>query len=395
MSWWNEIRIRWRSCYISQCCLFYSCILLALYNLTRLGTSKSNFNCLYNPLTTIHLPYGLTLTSPASEKGPLLTARGETGYYKLHTQGPLHSSGMGAQQLISALTFIPQISLHKGAVFKCQVAYAGKDKIVQERVSERFTILCKDFFYSVLKLFIFVYFHICSVCLSYSTASPEVSEIQLAETENDPGKNNRLFISMLSNILKCFYPGLMPQPCHPVLPDVIRMTVGASHFHPDVITFRWFCQGGELSPVASQASSSPRPNSEGFFSAFSQCKLPRSELEKGVAKVWVSVHHIALKQPVTRETRGVNEKHPPPPPPKKKPLYVPNNVPKTSNNNEPVQLIQASSKGRKCPTLSAAPTLWIRVWIWDVRLPISTPQTSQSLGWSSGMEKRMIEKRRW
>lgn len=86
--------------------------------------------------------------------------------------------------------------------------------------------------------------------------------------------------------------------------DLISMTVRATYFHPDVITFRWFCQGGELSPVASQASSSPRPDSEGFFSAYSQCKLLRSELEKGSTKVWVSVHHIALKQPITRETRG-------------------------------------------------------------------------------------------
>ncbi|XP_042363890.1 uncharacterized protein si:ch211-180a12.2 isoform X2 [Plectropomus leopardus] len=179
-----------------------------------------------------------------SEKGPLLSSRGDMGYYKLHTQGPLHSSGSGIQQLISSLTFIPQISVHKGAVFKCQVSYMGKDKIAVERVSEKFTIL----------------------------SAPEVSEIQLAETPSDS--------------------------------DVISMTVRASHFHPDVITFRWFCQGSELSPVASQASSSPRPNSEGFFSAFSQCKLPRSELEKGGTKVWVSVHHIALKQPVTRETRG-------------------------------------------------------------------------------------------
>nr|XP_033467994.1 uncharacterized protein si:ch211-180a12.2 [Epinephelus lanceolatus] len=179
-----------------------------------------------------------------SEKGPLLSSRGQMGYYKLHTQGPLHSSGSGIQQLTSSLTFIPQISTHKGAVFKCQVSYVGKDKIVVERVSEKFTIL----------------------------SAPEVSEIQLAETPSDS--------------------------------DVISMTVRASHFHPDVITFRWFCQGSELSPVASQASSSPRPNSEGFFSAFSQCKLPRSELEKGGTKVWVSVHHIALKQPVTRETRG-------------------------------------------------------------------------------------------
>nr|XP_061807652.1 uncharacterized protein LOC133598882 [Nerophis lumbriciformis] len=183
-----------------------------------------------------------SLTAP--EKGPLLPSRGEMGYYKLHSQGPLHSTGSGVQQLIASLTFIPQISIHKGAVFKCQVSYAGKDKIVMERSSERFTVL----------------------------SAPEVSEIQLAETPNDP--------------------------------EVISMTVRASHFHPDVITFRWFCQGGELSPVASQASTSPRPNSEGFFTASSQCKLPRTELEQGGTKVWVSVHHIALKQPVTRETRG-------------------------------------------------------------------------------------------
>ncbi|XP_011486356.1 uncharacterized protein LOC101156204 isoform X2 [Oryzias latipes] len=180
----------------------------------------------------------------ASEKGPLLTSRGKMGYYKLHTQGPLHSSRSGTQQLISALTFIPQISLHKGAVFKCQVSYIGKDKIVQERVSEKFTIL----------------------------SPPEVSEIQLTETQNDS--------------------------------DVISMKVSASHFHPDVITFRWFCQGGELSPVASEASSSPRPNAEGLFSAYSQCKLPRGELEKGATKVWVKVHHIALKHPIARESRG-------------------------------------------------------------------------------------------
>ncbi|XP_034049124.1 uncharacterized protein si:ch211-180a12.2 isoform X2 [Thalassophryne amazonica] len=191
------------------------------------GSSSCNFNCLYNTLTTIHLPYGLTLTSPVSEKGRLLSSRGEMGYYKLHTRGPLHSSASGTQQLISSVTFIPQISVHKGAVFKCQVSYAGKDKIVVEKVSEKFTIL-----------------------------------------------------------------------------DIISLTVRACRFHPDIITFRWFCEGSDLCPVASKASSSPQPDAEGFFSASSQCKLPHSELERGGTKVWVSVHHMALKQPITRETRG-------------------------------------------------------------------------------------------
>ncbi|KAJ3607464.1 hypothetical protein NHX12_024515 [Muraenolepis orangiensis] len=177
-----------------------------------------------------------------SEKGPLLPHRGQMGYYKLHNQGPLHSTG-NRQQLVSSLTFVPQISVHKGAVFKCQVSYIGKDKVVVERVSERFTVL----------------------------ASPEVSEIQLAEATQDS--------------------------------EVITMTVHASHFHPDVITFRWFCEGSELSPVASQASSSPRPDPKGFFTASSQCRLPRTELERGNTKVWVSVHHVALKNPVTRFIR--------------------------------------------------------------------------------------------
>lgn len=127
-------------------------MLLTINNLTYTETPKANFNCLYNPLTTIHLPYGLTLTSPVSEKGRLLPSRGELGYYKLHTQGPLHSSGSGTQQLISALTFIPQISIHKGAVFKCQVSYVGKDKIVEEKVSEKFTILCKKRHFNSLSL---------------------------------------------------------------------------------------------------------------------------------------------------------------------------------------------------------------------------------------------------
>lgn len=83
------------------------------------------------------------------------------------------------------------------------------------------------------------------------------------------------------------------------------MVAQASHFHPDVITFRWFCEGGELSPVSvPPALAAPRPDAEGFFSAMSQCRLPKAELERGETRVWVTVHHMALKQPITRETRG-------------------------------------------------------------------------------------------
>ncbi|XP_039513601.1 tyrosine-protein phosphatase non-receptor type substrate 1 isoform X4 [Pimephales promelas] len=107
-------------------------------------------------------------------------------------------------------------------------------------------------------------------------APPEVSEIQFSEA-NDEG--------------------------------VVTMIAQASHFHPDVITFRWFCEGGELSPVSvPPALAAPRPDVEGFFSAMSQCRLPKAELERGEARVWVTVHHVALKQPITRETRGFIKK---------------------------------------------------------------------------------------
>ncbi|XP_056102006.1 tyrosine-protein phosphatase non-receptor type substrate 1 isoform X4 [Rhinichthys klamathensis goyatoka] len=107
-------------------------------------------------------------------------------------------------------------------------------------------------------------------------APPEVSEIQFSEP-NDEG--------------------------------VVTMIAQASHFHPDVITFRWFCEGGELSPVSvPPALAAPRPDAEGFFSAMSQCRLPKAELERGEARVWVTVHHMALKQPITRETRGFIKK---------------------------------------------------------------------------------------
>ncbi|KAL0984515.1 hypothetical protein UPYG_G00142470 [Umbra pygmaea] len=212
---------------------------------SRLSSKTFKTNYVRNQLSAILLPHGLTINSPVYEKGPLLPSGDNMGYYKLHTQGPLHSTGDGSQQrLLSSLSFIPQISIHKGAVFKCQVSYVGKDKVVVEKVSERFTIL----------------------------APPEVSEIQLEDAVADS--------------------------------DVVTLTTQAFRFHPDIITFRWFCQGGELSPVGSQALSTPRPDAQGFFSAMSQCKLPRAELERGSTKVWVSVHHIALKQPITRETRG-------------------------------------------------------------------------------------------
>ncbi|MCI4384027.1 hypothetical protein PGIGA_G00033530 [Pangasianodon gigas] len=185
--------------------------------------------------------------SALSEKAPLLASTAR-GYYKLHTRKPVHSTGP-TKQLLSSFTFIPNLSVHKGAVFKCQISYKGKDKIVMERVSEKFTVL----------------------------SPPEVSEIHLSEPNEETG--------------------------------IVIMTVEASHFHPDVITFRWFCEGGELCPVAvPSALAAPRPNAQGFFSARSQCRLPKTELETGGTAVWVTVHHMSLKQPITRKTRGFIKK---------------------------------------------------------------------------------------
>ncbi|XP_062858873.1 uncharacterized protein si:ch211-180a12.2 isoform X2 [Trichomycterus rosablanca] len=185
----------------------------------------------------------MSSTSLSSEKGPLL-ASSAPGYYKLHSRQPLYSTGP-IKHFLSSFTFIPILPVHKGAVFKCQISYKGKEKILMERVSEKLTVL----------------------------SPPEVSEIQLSEPNKETG--------------------------------IVTMTIAASHFHPDVITFRWFCEGGELCPVAiPPALASPRPDAHGFFSAKSQCRLSQNELLRGETSVWVTVHHRALKQPITRKTRG-------------------------------------------------------------------------------------------
>ncbi|XP_016368830.1 uncharacterized protein LOC107708966 [Sinocyclocheilus rhinocerous] len=202
----------------------------------------------YGPFCSAAYTPRTSRVSVVSEKSSLLPSTA-SGYYKLHTQMSPRSSSSSLKQLFFSVTFIPNLSIHKGAIFKCHISYKGKDKIVAERVSDKFTIL----------------------------APPEVSEIQFSEANEEGG--------------------------------VVTMTAQASHFHPDIITFRWFCEGGELSPVSfPQALAAPRPDAEGFFSAMSQCRLPTAELERGETRVWVAVHHTALKQPITCETRGFMKK---------------------------------------------------------------------------------------
>ncbi|XP_072522721.1 uncharacterized protein [Salminus brasiliensis] len=213
-----------------------------LNDIPIVDTSYSGEKTLSPAYSTGHTPR-ISRVSLVSEKASLLPATAP-GYYKLHTRQPLHSTGP-TKQLLSSFTFIPNLSVHKGAVFKCQISYKGKDKIVMEKVSDKFTVL----------------------------AMPEVSEIQLSEPNEETG--------------------------------IVTLTVAASRFHPDIITFRWFCEGGELCPVAAPPGlASPRPDSQGFFSAMSQCRLPKAELDRGGTTVWVTVHHLSLKQPITRKTRG-------------------------------------------------------------------------------------------
>ncbi|XP_072568792.1 uncharacterized protein [Paramormyrops kingsleyae] len=189
--------------------------------------------------------FSYLLCLPENEKNLLLPPNGKFGYYKLHTQYPIPSGNSRTMQLFSSVTFIPDIAVHKGGIFKCQISYKGKDQVVAEKVSDKLMLL----------------------------AAPEVSEIKFSEPADDRG--------------------------------VVTLTVEASRFHPALITFRWFCQGGELSPIAPPPSlATPRPSIQGFFSAVSQCKLPLEELEKGQTKVWVTVHHMAMKGPIIRQTPG-------------------------------------------------------------------------------------------
>ncbi|KTF90203.1 hypothetical protein cypCar_00038277 [Cyprinus carpio] len=129
--------------------------------------------------------------SLVSEKSSLLPSAAASGYYKLHTQMLPCLFSCSMKQLFSSVTFITNLSIHKGAVFKCHISYKGKDKLVAKRVSDKFTIQ-----------------------------------------------------------------------------GVVTMMAQASGFHPDITTFRWFCEGSELSPVSvPQVLAAPRPDAAGFFSS--------------------------------------------------------------------------------------------------------------------------------
>ncbi|XP_069043942.1 uncharacterized protein [Lepisosteus oculatus] len=191
----------------------------------------------------------LPLSARESE-APLLPPACAPGYYRVKTQRPLLSSRRKEKQLLSHLSFLPDLRLHRGALFKCQVSYRGKESVMEERVSDRITLL----------------------------AAPCVSDIRVA-----PDSGGTLAAGGQ--------------------PGAVQLEVVATRFHPGLLTVRWFCEGGELSPA--ESSSEPQPDPDGFFQAVSQCRVPLSELNRPGFRVWVTVHHMALRDPITRESRGL------------------------------------------------------------------------------------------
>ncbi len=94
----------------------------------------------YGPFCSAAYAPRSSRVSVVSEKSSLLPTAAASIYYKLHTQMSSRSSSSDVKQLFSSVTFIPNLSIHKGAIFKCHISYKGKDKIVAERVSDKFTI---------------------------------------------------------------------------------------------------------------------------------------------------------------------------------------------------------------------------------------------------------------
>ncbi|KAL4617818.1 hypothetical protein GN956_G20438 [Arapaima gigas] len=206
-----------------------------------------------SPLTGTHSTHGghFLLCPSVTERSPLVPQSRHAGYYKIHKQRLLSSGSSTTQLLLSSFTFIPDVTLHKGAVFKCQVSYRGKDKVVAERVSDKLTLLGEEEIFFIIRV------------------------IVLPKTPTGH----------------------------------VTLTAHGSSFYPAAITFRWFCDEGELIPVVPRPLlSTPQPDARGLFSVSSQCKVPQAELEKGATKVWITVHHMALKMPTVREIRGFTKK---------------------------------------------------------------------------------------
>uniref|UniRef100_A0A3B3RBZ7 Si:ch211-180a12.2 n=1 Tax=Paramormyrops kingsleyae TaxID=1676925 RepID=A0A3B3RBZ7_9TELE len=96
-----------------------------------------------------------------NEKNLLLPPNGKFGYYKLHTQYPIPSGNSRTMQLFSSVTFIPDIAVHKGGIFKCQISYKGKDQVVAEKVSDKLMLLGKKNMFCAYNITVSVKFYLC------------------------------------------------------------------------------------------------------------------------------------------------------------------------------------------------------------------------------------------
>ncbi|MGH0165534.1 UNVERIFIED_CONTAM: hypothetical protein FKN15_078209, partial [Acipenser sinensis] len=93
-------------------------------------------------------PLSLPLPSPSQDHQltPLLTTAPPRATkprgYKIKTQGPFQVKSGKESVLYSHLSFVPNLTDHKGAVFRCQVSYWGKEKVI-EKSSGRLLLLGK------------------------------------------------------------------------------------------------------------------------------------------------------------------------------------------------------------------------------------------------------------
>ncbi|XP_058868271.1 uncharacterized protein si:ch211-180a12.2 isoform X3 [Acipenser ruthenus] len=160
--------------------------------------------------------------------------------YKIKTQGPFQVKSGKESVLFSHLSFVPNLTDHKGAVFRCQVSYWGKEKVI-EKSSGRLLLL----------------------------AEPTVSEIR--------------DLSAVSN------------------PEIL-LSVEARHFHPKNIVFRWSCgEQDDLIPAPASTEVSPSQEDEGYYNAGSVCRIQRGRLGDPGFRVRVIIDHLSLKEPMRRE----------------------------------------------------------------------------------------------
>ncbi|XP_041094658.1 uncharacterized protein si:ch211-180a12.2 [Polyodon spathula] len=164
--------------------------------------------------------------------------------YKIKTRGPFQVKSGKESVVFSHISFVPNLTDHKGAVFSCQVSHWGKEKLI-EKNSGKLLLL----------------------------AEPTVSEIR--------------DLSAVSN------------------PEIL-LSVEARHFHPKNIVFRWSCgEQDDLIPASASTEVSPSQEDEGYYNAGSVLRIQRGRLGDLGFRVRVIVDHLSLKEPIRREVTSL------------------------------------------------------------------------------------------